>query len=253
MSDQNYAARFEAARLIRRYGLTEPDQIVLADIAYDLGVKVKTGATSGAEAWLFRKGNKGIIRVRDDIREGGRRRFAIAHELGHWQCHSSRSQFWVCSSQNMQAYWASREESEANTFAAELLMPKAMLCPRLEGKQLSVRLFCDLAQEFDTTLTATAIRVVEEVKEDCCVIFSSNNVVQWHRKSSTGFHFYLPSKFSLHEDSFAADCGRSPSRTIGPKPVPAEAWNIKQRGTEVWEESVLLGDYGTTLTLLNFC
>ena len=70
----------------------------------DRNVLVREGALSGSEAYLIRKGNKGIIRVRKDIPEAGRKRFAIAHELGHWEMHSEETQLKFCSEDDIGGY-----------------------------------------------------------------------------------------------------------------------------------------------------
>lgn len=245
-------ARFAAATLISRYGIEEPEQIELEDIAWDLGVRVKTAPLDGAEAWLLRRCNKGLIRVRAGLPELGRYRFAVAHELGHWSYHSGQSQAWVCSSQDIHAYWGSPAEIEANAFASELLMPKKLLGPRLQGAHLTIEFLRDLASKFNTTLTAAAVRVADETKDDCCVVFSEKNVVRWWRASQTS-DFRLPSKFPVSNESWAFDCMREPGRTTGTKQVESSVWiTQRHRDAEVWEELVLLGEYGTVLTLLCF-
>ena len=59
-----------------------------------------------------------------------RRRFTLAHEIGHYCLHSLKSnETFVDSQKTMsrsQSYWDFRE-SEANTFAAQLLMPKELI------------------------------------------------------------------------------------------------------------------------------
>ena len=249
------SARFEAAYLIRKYGISAPEDIDLEDIAWALGVHIKCARLQGAEAWLFRKGQQGIIRVNDRIQNPRRRRFTIGHELGHWKCHFNQSQGWICSTGDIHAYRGSAAEVEANAFAAELLIPKQMLCAYLAGRDLSFAQVCDVAEHFDTTLTSTAVRLVEESKDPCCVIFSQDDCVKWHRCSGTGFGFWLPRNFSLDMESRAYNCQIEPSDSSGPRKVPLSAW-IKGRNpesfSEIWEESVLLPEYRTVVTLLSF-
>jgi hypothetical protein len=237
------AARTEADRVVSDYGLTKPQDITLEAIAWDWGIRVKTGPIIGAEAWLMRKGRRGIIRVRDTIPEIGRYRFCVAHELGHWRCHATQSQAWLCTSRDIHTYMGSAAEIEANAFASSLLMPRKMLLPRLEQAPLSIDLICQLAAEFQTTLTSTAIRVVEESKENCSVVFSQRNIVRWWRRSRKS-DFVLPASFSISDESLAFDCRSAPGRTTGPQEVTSSVWR-QSRDTDVWEESALLGDYGT--------
>ncbi len=59
-----------------------------------------------------------------------RRRFTLAHELGHYCLHSASSKTGFKDSRKTmsrtESYW-DRYESEANTFAAQLLMPKDLI------------------------------------------------------------------------------------------------------------------------------
>lgn len=68
----------------------------------------------------------GVIRIRDDVYEGawnnqGRDRFTLAHELGHLVLHSGVALARGPGSGNHKLYEDS--EWQADTFAAELLMP----------------------------------------------------------------------------------------------------------------------------------
>ena len=63
----------------------------------------------------------------------GRKRFAIAHEIGHWILHRDISQINACTDADMiDRYKASVPEVEASSFAAELLMPQAAFAPLLK-------------------------------------------------------------------------------------------------------------------------
>lgn len=68
---------------------------------------------------------------------GPRRRFTLAHEIGHFCLHSAKSKKGFVDSQKTmsrtESYWDSYE-SEANDFAAQLLMPKALIIE--EGQRI---------------------------------------------------------------------------------------------------------------------
>ena len=77
-----------AFKLAQQYGFSHPSEIDLESIAMDRGVLVVYGRLHGCEARLVRKGRSaGLIRVRDDIPAPGQKRFALAHDLGHWELH----------------------------------------------------------------------------------------------------------------------------------------------------------------------
>lgn len=245
-------AEAAAARLIREYGIVSPAQIVVEDIAMDLGVVTRIAPLEGAEAHLVRSGNRGVIRVSDRIVEPGRRRFAIGHELGHWNLHAVQVPAWLCTSDDIHAYRGTDREIEANAFAAELLMPSSLFRPRL-GPGISIALASALASEFQTSLTATAVRMVDESREECYVVFSRDGKVTWWRGGRNGRGLWIESAQEIDPNSRAYACDTLPVNSTGMCVVPADAWfpgALNLDAVEVWEESVLLGEYDVVLTLL---
>ena len=91
-SYKNTMAEREAEWLWRLYGITKPEELILEDLAFVRNVIVTEGVLDKMEARLLRRGDKGLIRIRKDIFYLGQKRFAIAHELGHWELHKKDSQ-----------------------------------------------------------------------------------------------------------------------------------------------------------------
>jgi len=245
-------AEAAAALLIRDYGIVTPSQIIVEDIAMDLGVLTRVAPLEGAEAHLLRRGNRGVIRVSDRITEIGRRRFAIGHELGHWRLHAVQVPAWLCTGDDIHAYRGNDVEIEANAFAGELLMPSSLLRPRLRSG-INIALACELASEFQTSLTATAVRMVDGSAEESYVVFSREGRVTWWRAGREGRGLWIQRAQEIHPESLAYACETSPGNSTGMTAVPPRSWFPDAQhvdGLEVWEESVLLGDYDVVLTLL---
>jgi Zn-dependent peptidase ImmA (M78 family) len=246
-------ARHAADKLIKRFTITCPEDIALEDMAMASGVLVVEDHLEGAEARLLRKGGKGIIRVKAGIPEIGRRRFAIAHDLGHWELHADLSQWALCSEADLLGNSGSPPELEANAFASELLMPTALFRPRCERAEPNLALIKALAHEFHTTITATAIRFVEECREMCVVVFSENGRVGWWRSSNRQPGLWIEPRQTIHPTSVAWDCLKDKPVPNTMQRVPAEAWfqELRREPTvEVYEQSMRLGRYPTLLTLL---
>jgi len=139
-SYKNTLAGGEAEWLWKLYGFTKPNELILEDLAFARGVIVTDGPLEKMEARLVRSGDKGIIRISQNVSYVGQRRFAIAHELGHWQLHEKISQFFACTSDDMVAsYKTSPQEGEANIFAANLLMPSNLFVDRANNKEFSFK------------------------------------------------------------------------------------------------------------------
>lgn len=167
-----------AFRILQELGFPHPREIDLKDLAMDRNVFVREGDIKGAEGRLLRKKKNGVIHIRRGIIPEGRRRFTIAHELGHWELHAAYSQL-LCNAEDMRDYGRSPLEVEANCFAAELLMPNSHFRAACGNHEPSMALIGSLAEVFQTTLTSTAIRFADVSKRRVVVVYYQNNVVRW--------------------------------------------------------------------------
>ncbi|MFH0812011.1 MAG: ImmA/IrrE family metallo-endopeptidase [Pseudomonadota bacterium] len=93
-------AENEAAKIIEKYGISMAEHIRLKDIAYDLRVVVLEGALGGAAASLVRVGKNATIRI-STSGSYERKRFSIAHELGHFVLNHGDSVQRFCSEEDM--------------------------------------------------------------------------------------------------------------------------------------------------------
>jgi len=234
-----FIAEAEARRIWSLYGFSSPKDLVLEDLAYAMGVIVMEGALDGAVARLVRRGNKGLIRVKQNVQELGRKRFGIAHELGHWELHKASTQVHACTDDDLHAaYKGSPQEIEANSFAAGLLMPEDLFGARIAGTQPSLDLIQKLADEFQTSLTATAVRYVELREDYCAVVISEKGKVRWWRASKDfEDHFWLDSGKPLSPKTLASAvfAGETPPRK--PQRVDFNAWVTGE--TELQQDDIV--------------
>lgn len=247
-------AEARASALVRYYGISHPDQIVLEDIAFDRGIVIYDGGVIGAESWLLRKGNRGIIRLSGRVRDPSRRRFAIAHELGHWECHFDLSQAWVCTTSDLYGYRGSSPELEANAFASALLMPYDLFRP-LMPEDFNIGIIRQLSSAFRTSLMATAQRFVALTPLDCYVVFSdaTTGQVRWWKFSHEKPDLYIPSRHVIPVESSAYRCDTIPGEEPGMCEIEPEVWFPRSWNAgryQIFEDSVVLGGYGVVMTLI---
>ncbi len=245
-------AKLAAAKLTNEFMIREPSDILIREIAASRNVFVIEDGLKGADARLTRDGKFGIIRIRGDIPELGRRRFALGHELGHWLLHAHLSQIEFCTRKDIEGYVNSEPELAASAFAAELLMPGRLFRPRCRSADPDLGLVKCLASDFATTLTATAARFVEECKADCVAVFSENGIIKrWVKRQYDGPPVWFRSQQALSESTLAWTCmsgGEAPAKMTS---VPPESWFPEIPSVrEVYEHSIKLGNYPTVLTLL---
>jgi hypothetical protein len=93
----------------------------------------------------------------------GRRRFTIAHEIGHWLLHAHEGEEKpferFCRPADLEASADTRaQEREANDFAAELLMPTDMISALAPGCGFNLGL---LAAQFDVSVPAIEFRLTK--------------------------------------------------------------------------------------------
>lgn len=127
-------AQSVASDLITRAGITEPPVSLKRIIDYlqgDSNIQVmmyNTGEKiSGFIAYDYDEDIEYAVIAINDNHGWFRKRFTIAHEIGHFLLDHKSSQ--------IPDYL---KESEANTFAAELLMPKKFLSTDCKIKKLSI-------------------------------------------------------------------------------------------------------------------
>ncbi|MBU0677822.1 MAG: ImmA/IrrE family metallo-endopeptidase, partial [Verrucomicrobia bacterium] len=89
---QEAICRKEANILLNEFLVGAPDEIDLETIAWKTGrLRVKSGELDTAEGRLVATDHEGVIRVKATISNKGRRRFTVAHEIGHYRLHKARS------------------------------------------------------------------------------------------------------------------------------------------------------------------
>ncbi len=247
-------AQLRARQIIGRLRIETPADLSIEDIAWTRGALVIEDGLRGADARLvYTPGiERAVIRVNATIRPLGRKRFAIAHELGHLELKHNPGSITECAEKDFLLWYKQQNEQEveANTFAAELLMPEDLFRPCLEKTLPGMELIEALANQFRTTLTATAIRYVDLCEEKCAVIFSTNGKVNWTRRSPE-FRYWITPRSSLSSNTYAADFFSKGTISEKMETVRLDAWveDVSDR-TIAKEHSRALPSYSSVLTLL---
>jgi Zn-dependent peptidase ImmA (M78 family) len=169
-------SRDEARKLHVRLGVRKPEHIDPVDAARALGIEVVSGHLIEATARIFRAGSRATIRVSDRIVHPGRRRFSIAHELGHQILghelpgESEISRFVSRACERRQSP-NEDPEREADVFATEFLTPEKMTRPYCEVSPVSLHEVRAIERAFGTSPVASALRFVELSSERCAVVY----------------------------------------------------------------------------------
>jgi IrrE N-terminal-like domain len=211
-----------AERLLQELGVTEPEEIDLEAIAFYLGARVRYWPLDGCEACIIGNADAAIINVNSQS-SGRRKRFSIAHELGHWCHHRGRSL--VCRVDDYRPRDTLSPERVADAYAADLLMPRYLLDAAVrEYPKLTLKAVMALADLFATSSTATAIRVVEGNYFPALVVSHGINGRKWFARAAMVPDRWFP-KAELDADSFAFDVLHAGKPADAhPRKIGADAW-----------------------------
>lgn len=246
------AAERRADQLISKLEISDVGEIDIEAIAMTQGALVIDGGLAGAEARLSRSPKLSFIRVNNAIREPGRRRFAIAHELGHLLLQES-SQFALCEDKDLLPFYTnSPDELEASAFAAALLMPAKMFEPLCQSARPSLKYLGEMADRFKVTLIAASSRYIQFCPHRCCLVISKDAKTRYHRKTKD-FGYFITPREDLSSATYAADFFKGERLPDGMREVQATAWLEGERidsSKTIQEESIAMPSYRSVLTLL---
>ena len=247
------SARLRAQQIIHELRILSPDEISIEDIAWVRGALVREGPLEGADGRLVRGSRRGVILVRRDVPEPGKKRLIAAHELGHFELHRNQARAALCVEEQFHHWYArSPEEFEATDFASELLMPETLFQPRVDRLSPGFEHIEALAEEFQTSLTATAVRYVQSTSHRCALVVSKSQKVAWVVLSDD-FRYWIRPGTPLDKKSYANDFFCQKSIAPGMQTVLASAWIMESRldsSATIKEESRALSRYETVLSLL---
>lgn len=240
MSDPHRSAE----TLLQEFGITEPRDIDVEAIAYYCGAEVRYRRLTGCAARIIGGDDRAIITVDNGASSWPRQRFSIGHELGHWMRDRGKSAH-LCQDKDLHAAWGHRQdpESRANQYAADLLLPAYMFKPRAAGCDMTFQTVRALADEFQTSRTATAIRLVEKGPSPAMLVCFGVEGRRWFSRGPDVPHEIWPSKQLDHETTafevlFAGKDQQRPAET------DANAW-IEHRDAyryTVFEDSIKVAD-----------
>jgi Zn-dependent peptidase ImmA (M78 family) len=238
-----------AFKLLSQYGIEDPTDVPIEDLIWAQGGIYVEKPMSGAEGRIIFGTNKSaIIVVNQTIKSPEKLRFIRAHELGHLRLHRLLRPFFHCDTQAfLERNKQGSHESEANAFAAELLMPEHLFLPLIRAEPFSVELLQKTARRFQTSLSVTAYRYAELGVEPLAFFFSQNGQIEWAHRSEGYLATYLQTKKPLNSQSVTYRCIRNGVSSSVPELVPAEVWfNDRRVPGEllVYEHCVLVPSMG---------
>lgn len=188
---------------------------------------------------LMRVENVWGILINARIRSETRRNFTIAHEIGHYllerdsveACSLDERFNAIMSEQNVESEKGKtylQSEKRANQFAVELLMPSPIFSVDSSSQsQVGLPAIAELATQYGTSLTSTAIHYTRLSNHICAIVFSEEGIIRYFAYSK-GFrenkNCYLVSRQPLHPKAFASRFADQPYTHEFKGEVPLKYW-----------------------------
>jgi hypothetical protein len=241
-----------AEAFLRRFGHDSGRR--LEQVLPEIGLELHVRDVQSYEGALLRiKGvPRGYVVLSVRISEDSRRRFTLAHELGHYILPNQQEISQPCTKAAVESWdeTLSGLEADANRFAAEILMPRAILLPFLKQSPTFSHV-AQVAGACGTSLTASAYRIASLTSFRMAMVWSQAGRARWY-KASDEFVRWIK-KGQLSPDTFAYDAFRGTPVPKGLESVPASAWLFEtglKADARILEQSLLLPTYDAVLTVL---
>ncbi len=239
-----------AAVILRELGITEPEDIRIEAIAEYCHATVVYEPLQGSAARILGFKDHAYITV-DSKSRRERQRFSAGHELGHWMMDRGKVSSFICAAKMFASEWSEdNPERRANRYATDLLLPKFMFEPRAKNREITFATVRALAYEFQVSLTATAIRLVELGSYPAILVCNEPTRRRWFFRGSD-----VPDVLRLRDKpgayTNAYDLLHGGTNPDGTTDVAADGWinHPDARWYSLREDSVRIG-YDFVLSLL---
>lgn len=211
-------------RLLWNYGITDPEDIDLDAIAFDLGATVRYRKLDGCDARIVGNDSTAIISVNSNSYPT-RQRFSLAHEIGHWYEDRGKGVL-PCSAEDIgpQNAEAKSKEALANAFASQLILPNYLFKPRIIGRPPILDTASCLADEFNASLTATSIKLAKCSSMPAMAVCHSQTKREWFCRNNAAVSLDIWPLSTLHHDTEAFEILFGGSSKTKVKHDPAKIW-----------------------------
>ena len=233
-----------AKNVLENLGIPDPAQIEIEDLIVFYDGIVKYKPLGSCDGRMVMKNGRSIVTVNSNIDFPQKKRFVLAHELGHIICHAGKDATFSDDYNTLEAYKYGPQEKEANDFASELLMPTESFSKDCQKQKFGSNLIRALANKYNTSLTSTVYRYITLGPHPICVFYSKDGIVQYWKKSNN-FNFWLKDKNKLR---VPADSVAHEFYDLGQIYPPQDSDQIIYRST--WCE---LGKYDIDTQMFEFC
>lgn len=240
--------------------IQNPNDLDIEGIVNLHGSFYQEKSMADADGRIIFKGNNTIITINADIDYSPKKRFVMAHELGHLLLHKNVVPVFNCDEGSfMQWYEQSSFETQANEFAAELLMPQNLFNEQARKiKKFDFSTIITLAKYFQTSVTSTIIKYISSGAYPVAVVYSTDGRVKWQAFSNDFiFKRFIKKKGEIiPPDTVAQDILVGKAKPQEKEPILANYWFTvfdNQRDIYLYEECFVISSQNGLISLLWVC
>jgi len=163
----------------------------------------------------YRRQDKSNIIIINTNKPLTRRRFTLAHELGHviipW--HTGIIVDTDCFDFYTNENYYPELESEANEFASELLLPKEIIIPiinsKIDSKQNIGNICTDLSELANTSLLATIFKIFPQLYSNACFVVTDESKKVKFAAKNIQMYMKIPSRDQIFDINLYQNCNIS--------------------------------------------
>ena len=197
---------------------------------------------------IISKGKKNILINESKFIYNERKRFTIAHEIGHlfipW--HDN-----ICGCNGIGKFNSEdRIENEADLFASSLLIPKNDIIKDIEDKCVTLSLIEELANKYEVSLGAMTRRILKYTKDNVVALFYYKNGNKIIQASSKSFNFSLKPGRIIESSADKMINGTMDITKLSQEHTYSTWFNGYNDSIKIIEESLYQINFGRVFTLI---
>jgi len=236
-------AATQAKELLDSLGWTEPKDMTMEEIAWSCGLMVTRKEIDGSEGRILMNKDSAIISINSAVTYQPKINYILAHEIGHARLHRNVFSIFTDTDKTLSEWYANGiQETEANAFASELLMPSHLFKKMVKARKLDLSVIERAANYFGASKTATFLRYKDLGDFPVMVVLIENGIIRW-KSHSVDFPFiWLPKNEPVPAWTVAGDYFNRGIMEPKPEKVKAIEWfpdDFNIRGNEsqqLWEQ-----------------
>lgn len=162
-------SEIKAFDIRRKFNINYNEKIDLYGLAEELNIKVVERSFNKKVLGACKtKGIQRIILLNNNIDYEKRKRFTLAHEIGHLVLgHGDQ----YCDSKN---FYIRQIERDANTFASELLVPSKYIREFVHNKDVTCESIFSVSEQFDVSYSVASISLLKNMEDSFVIIYNKD-------------------------------------------------------------------------------